>query len=499
MEMLVSSIWAVLQPDVILAMALGTIFGIIVGALPGLGSILAITIALPFTFAMGQVAAISLVIAVYCSSVFGGSISAILINTPGTPQSAATCLDGYPMTRSGHADAALGWAATASLIGGLFSTVVLIFAAPRLAQVALGFGAIETFALITVALTCIIGVAQGSLIKGLLAGVFGLFLSTVGVDQMTGQARFTFDVFAMSNGFPLLPVIVGLFAFGEVFYRLGTKAVSAGESGVRVGMKIPKLKEIMLRWKTVLRSCLIGTFVGILPGTGAATASFISYAEAKRSGRYRDKLGTGEPEGIIAAEASNNGVTGGALVPTLALGIPGDPVTALMMSALIIQGIQPGVRLFSENPGLMNSTFVALIVCNILMFVAALVMAPILTRTLRVPEPLLMTAVLVLSVVGSYGASGRMFDVGVGIFFGIVGVALRFLKVPIAPIVIGLVLGPIFEESLRQGLIITDNNFLSFMSLEYPLAMILLLLAASIVLVSAFRETRKALDYKKQK
>lgn len=479
-----------LNPWVFLAVLAGTAFGMVVGALPGLGSVLAITIVLPFTFTMDEVTSISLVLAVYVSSVYGGSLSAILINTPGTPQSAATTLDGFPLTRAGKADLAIGWATTASLIGGLFSVVVLVIAAPQLAKVALRFGPIETFALICMALTCIAGVSRGSMLKGLLAGILGLFLATVGTDVMTGAVRFDFGIFQLSGGLGLIPVLVGLFALAEVFSRVAERHTAPPKVEAQVGFKVPPLREWLLRWKTLLKSCVIGTFIGILPGTGASTASFVSYGEAKRAGRYRDKLGTGEPEGLVASETSNNAVTGGALVPTLALGIPGDPVTAVVMSALIIQGIQPGVRLFVDNADVISATFLVLIVCNVAMFVMGALSAPVITRILRMPEPVLLVMVLILSIVGSYGVGGRMFDVLVTLIAGVAGFFLRLCNVPTAPIVIGLVLGPIFEESLRQGLILTNNSFAAFFT-GHPIALGLFVITGIIVVFAVWSEVQQ--------
>ncbi|MCP5149264.1 MAG: tripartite tricarboxylate transporter permease [Ectothiorhodospiraceae bacterium] len=490
MESLGNALVLLADPATLAAIVAGIVFGMIVGAMPGLGSVLAITIALPFTFGMDKVPSIALVLAIYCASVYGGSLSAILINTPGTPQSAATVLDGFPMTRQGKADLALGWATMASLIGGLFSAAVLIVAAPQLARFALRFGAIETFALIGMALTCIAGVSRGSMFKGLLAGVLGLFLATVGTDPMTGSVRFDFGIFELSGGFKLIPVVVGLFAFAEVFSRIAERRTELHDVTAAVGFKLAPLAEWLARWKTIVRSAVIGTFIGVLPGTGAATASFIAYSEAKRVGRFRERLGTGEPEGVVASETANNAVTGGALVPTLALGIPGDPVTAVMMSALIIQGIQPGVRLFVDNPDVMNAAFMALIVCNLLMFAVGALAAPIITRVLRMPESILLAMVLVLSVVGSYGVSGRMFDVMVSVVFGIVGYLFRICNVPTAPVVIGMVLGPIFEESLRQGLILTDGDFLAFFGPEHPIAMVLLVITVLIVVIPIWRHLR---------
>src|SRR5690606_38012032 len=374
---------------------------------------------------------------VYCASVYGGSVSAILINTPGTPQSAATVLDGFPMAQRGEADLALGWATAASVIGGLFSVVVLVLAAPELAAVALSFGPIETFALICLALTCIAGVSRGSMLKGLFGGILGLFLATVGSDPVTGDIRFDFGYFPLSAGIELIPVLVGLFALAEVFGRVGERHTAPPLIAGRIGMRLAPLREWVARWRTLLKSCVIGSLIGVLPGTGAATASFIAYAEAKRTGRFRDKLGTGEPEGLVASESSNNAVTGGALVPTLALGIPGDAVTAVMMSTLILQGIQPGVRLLVDNPGIVYACFVGLVFINLAMFAIGAAGAPLFTRILRLPEPALLGMVILLSVLGAYGVRGNMLDLGVAFIAGIVGFFLRWCAVPTAPIVIG--------------------------------------------------------------
>lgn len=497
MEAITEIIGPVLSWKPLLAILVGTLFGLIFGILPGLGSVLAISIALPFTFTMDSISSISLMLAIYCSSVYGGSLSAILINTPGTPQSATTMFDGFPMTKRGEADLAIGWATGASVFGGLFSVIILIFAAPPLAKWALNFGPIETFALICMALTCIAGVSEGSLIKGLLAGTLGLFLSTVGTDAMSGSLRFDFDVFELSAGVALIPVLVGIFALTEVFTRLGEKPLQIPD-GNRGGFRFPPLNDWLLRKKSLIKSSIIGTFIGVLPGTGAATASFIAYSEAKRSGIFRDKLGSGEPEGLVASESSNNAVTGGALVPTLALGIPGDPVTAVLMSALIIQGIQPGVRLFVDYGDLMNSVFFALILCNIAMFLSGVFLARFVTKILKIPEVLLLSMVTILSLVGAYSVSGRMFDVGVALAAGLVGYFLRLCGVPLAPVVIGLVLGSIFEENLRQGLIIEDGNFLAFFSFEYPIALTLFAITFAI-LAALTRAEVKTFRLSKQK
>ncbi len=465
--------------EVFLAIIAGTLFGSLIGALPGMGTVVALIVALPFTFSMTSTAAIALLLAIYCSSVYGGSISAILINTPGTPQSAATVLDGFPMAQQGKADLALGWATVASVFGGLFSLVVLVVAAPSLAAVGLHFGQIETFALIVFALTCIAWVSRGSTIKGLLAGAMGLFLAMVGPDVMTGFSRFHFGVFELQGGFHLISVLVGLFALSEVFIRAAIPEDTDAKPLTNVGFRVAPWSEWKSRIRCLLQSSVIGSFIGVLPGTGATAATFISYAEAKRSSKRSDEFGKGEPEGIIASEAANNAVTGGALVPTLALGIPGDGGTAVMLGVLLIHGVIPGVQLLTVQPEILLGAFVTLFIANILLFFVGMLGAQAFTRLLRLPESLLMTGVLLMSLVGAFAVRGNPVDVIVAVVAGIVGALLRLVGIPMAPMVIGMALGGTFEESLRQGLMLTDGSFIGF--LQQPIALGIMILTVLVI------------------
>jgi len=469
---------------------IGTVLGVIVGVLPGLGSVIGITMILPFTFSMGQIPALALMLGIYCGSVYGGSISAIVINTPGTPQAAATALDGFPMAQRGNADLAIGWATAASTIGGLFSVFVLIIAAPQLAAFSLNFTAIEYFALGIFALICIANVSRGALTKGLLAGAIGLFIATIGVDHVTGDMRFTFGNFEMTAGISLIPSIVGLFALSEVFMRTYETSKTKAIIAHNVGFKLPPVKDWIPRLGLLIKSCAIGSFVGTLPGTGAATSAFIAYSEAKRSAPNRDKLGTGEPDGIVAAESANNAVTGSAMVPTLALGIPGDPVTAVMLGTFIIHGLTPGPRLFSENLDLVYAVFLILIAVNILMFVVGALGAQLFTRALRVPEPLLMTMVVVIAIVGAYGVRGNPLDLATAFLAGVAGFILRLGGFPLAPLVIGMVLSQMIENSLRQGLLLTRGSFFAFF--ERPIALTLFMVTAMMLLWPVIRHFRSA-------
>ena len=458
----------------IVCIFIGTVLGVIVGVLPGLGSVIGITMILPFTYTMGQIPALALMLGIYCGSVYGGSISAIVINTPGTPQAAATALDGFPMAKRGEADLAIGWTTVASVIGGLFSVAVLIVAAPQLAAFSLNFTAIEYFALGVFALVCIANVSRGAMVKGLLSGAVGLFLATIGLDHVTGDMRFTFDNFELTAGISLIPCIVGLFALSEMFVRASESKILKPRIDYQVGFRLPKLTAWKNRSVNLLKSCAIGSFVGALPGTGAATAAFISYSEAKRSSANRDKFGTGEPDGLIAAESANNAVTGSAMVPTLALGVPGDPVTAVMLGTFIVHGITPGPRLFTENLDIVYAIFFILIAVNLLMFFVGAVGAQAFTRVLKIPEPLLMAMVVVIAIVGAYGIRGNPIDLITAFISGVVGFLLRKNGFPLAPMVIGLVLSQMIENSLRQGLLITRGDFLVFF--QRPISLTLFLL-----------------------
>ena len=470
----------ILTLPAIVSIIIGTVLGVIVGVLPGLGSVVGITMILPFTFTMGPISALALMLGIYCGSVYGGSISAIVINTPGTPQAAATALDGFPMAKRGEADLAIGWTTVSSVIGGLFSVAVLIIAAPQLAAFSLNFTAIEYFALGVFALVCIANVSRGAMIKGLLSGAMGLFLATIGADQVTGDMRFTFDNFELTAGISLIPCVVGLFALSEMFVRASETHVIKASINYKVGFRLPKIADWKGRITNLIKSCSIGSFVGALPGTGAATAAFISYSEAKRSSPNRDKFGTGEPDGLIAAESANNAVTGSAMVPTLALGVPGDPVTAVMLGTFIVHGVTPGPRLFSENLDIVYAIFFILVAVNIVMFFVGALGAQAFTRVLRIPEPLLMAMVVVIALVGAYGVRGNPIDLLTAFVAGVVGFLLRKNGFPLAPLVIGMVLSQMIENSLRQGLMITRGDFFAFF--QRPISLTLFILTFTILI-----------------
>ena len=487
MDSVLAALATLASPQILLMALGGTAAGIVIGALPGLGSVLAITLALPLTFVLGPEASIILLLGLYCGSVYGGSLSAIVINTPGTPQSAATLFDGYPMMQRGEGGLALGWATTASTIGGLVSAVVLVVAAPLLARFGLKFGPVEYFALGLFALTCVVAVSEGDLLKGALACLVGLIAATVGQDPLTGDIRLAFSSFELSAGLGLVPFLVGLFALSEVLWRVSERESAPTVAG-KSGFRLPPLREIAQRRMVIFKSAMIGTWIGTLPGVGATAASMVSYAEARRSSPNREKFGTGEPDGLIASETANNAVTSGALVPTLSLGIPGDPITAVMLGALVIQGVTPGPRLFVDNPDLVAFIFVGLFFVNIAMFGLAALICPIFSRILRLPEPLLLSAVVVLIAVGTFTISYNPFDLAVVLVAGLAGFFLRIAAFPLAPIVIGFVLGGMIEQSLRQGLILNDGNVLAFA--QRPIALTLFVLTIAFLALPLLRRKK---------
>lgn len=490
MEAFLHALATLADPVILFILLAGTAAGILIGAMPGLGSVLAITLALPLTFVMGPEPSIALLLGLYAGSVYGGSLSAILINTPGTPQAAATVFDGYPMMRDGRGDLALGWATVASTVGGLISVLVLIVAAPLLARLGLEFGPVEYFALGVFALTCVVSVAREDLVKGLLACLLGLLAATVGQDPLTGDVRLAFDNFNLMAGIALVPFLVGLFALSEVFWRVGEDAHPDDRPVGSTGFRLPPLRDILGRWRVFGKSAAIGTWIGTLPGVGATASSMVSYAEARRSSPNRANFGKGEPDGIIASEAANNAVTGGALVPTLALGIPGDPITAVMLGALIIQGITPGPRLFVENGDLMAFIFVSLLVVNLLLLGLGAIMCMLFARAIRAPEPVLMGLILVLLAIGTFSVNNNGFDLLVMLAAGLVGFGMRLLKFPLAPVVIGFVLGPIIEQSLRQGLLISRGDPVVFFT--KPIALFFFVASALFLAVSAWRHWKES-------
>jgi putative tricarboxylic transport membrane protein len=483
-----------LSLQTILMLAIGSLFGAIVGALPGLGTAVAITVCIPFTLSMDNVPAIALLLGVYASSVYGGSISAVLLNTPGTPQSAATGMDGYPMAAAGKGSQALGWVTSASVIGGLISCLFLIVAAPQLAKLSIKYGGpLEICGLICMGLACISSLSEGNQLKGMLMGILGLFLATVGSDPLSGEIRFNFGSDNLVAGIALMPVVVGVFPLAEVFYRIYEIQTKKDVEPIECKkIRFPKLKEWKGRVWGLVRSSLIGVGLGSLPGTGATASTFIAYTVAKRSSKFRDRFGKGEPDGLIAAESSNNAVTGGALIPTLALGIPGEPVAALMLATLTLHDITPGVRLMADHPEVVYSAFINLILANLLLIPVAIFTVRCFGYLIKLSAPVLLGIIVVCSVIGVYLPRGNMFDVPVALVIGIAAFAFRIGGFPITPLIIGYVLGPELERSLGQAAVYKgDMSVIAYIGTS-PIAMVLFAAAFLFLIIPIAKST---IDY----
>ncbi len=459
LQLLLNGLTLVLNPSVFFLIFLGVAGGIVIGALPGLTATMGVAILLPFTFTMDSIPALATLVGIYVGAIYGGSISAILLKTPGTPASAATVFDGYELVKKGQATKALSMSAIASFGGGIISTVMLITISPLLASFALKFSAPEYFMLAVFGLTIIASISAKNIIKGFLAGFLGLFIATVGMDPITSAARFTFGNIQFLNGLSIIPVLIGLFALSEAFLQLETYLENHKEKVVVKGSSYVSRKEILQTLPTIVKSALMGTFIGSIPGAGADIASFVSYNEAKRSSKHPERFGTGCLEGIAAPEAGNNGVTGGALVPLLSLGVPGDAVAAILLGAFIMQGVAPGPMMFIRNVDLVYSIFSAMLLGNVFMLLLGLFGIRFFSRIVDIPKAMITPIIIVLSMVGSYAINNSVFDIGVTVTFGIIGYLLLKAEVPQSPIVLALILGPMAECNLRKSLLLYEGSY----------------------------------------
>ena len=459
---LLSALGLLADPLTMILLVSGIVLGLMIGILPGLGPPIAIALALPFTFHMDTVPSMMLLLGIYSAAIYGGSVSAIAVGIPGTGAAIATVPDGNNMFRQGRGGEALGLSLTGSIIGGLFSAVCLALVAPYMAQLAARFGPREYLAISVFGLFVVVRVAGHSLPGGLLTGGIGLFLTTWGLDELNGTERYTFGTWHLYEGLPLVPFLVGLFAVSEVLIGAERAAHKAEFSLESLTVKLPGFKTLARMKDVILRSSVIGTIIGIIPGEGAAVGAFFAYSEARRRSTEPEKYGTGIPEGIVAPETANNATVGGALVPTLTLGVPGSPAAAVLLGALLIQGLTPGPRLFSDEPALMYAIFIGFFVINIMMMVTGLVTIRFAAQLIRVPVSVIVPTVLLLSFVGVYSVSNSFFNVSVLLGAGILGYIVRKLGYSIAPLSIGFVLGPILENALRQSLTIADGSALEF-------------------------------------
>lgn len=455
MDALLQGLELFLSVENFVAIAIGVAVGVIVGSIPGLTATMAVALALPFTFGLDPVTSILLLVGIYKGGVYGGSITAILVKAPGTPAAACSVLDGYPLAQSGKAGKALKMALYASCTADLVSNLALIFLAGTIASFALQFGAPEYFWLICFSLTVVISISGTSLLKGLVSGLLGLLVSTVGLDLVYGTQRFTFDNFNLMSGVSYIPLLIGLFALPEVidFYLRKAKPLAVrGADASRVSW--PEFRRCL---PTILRGSGIGVAIGAIPGAGATAAAFLSYGEAKRTSKRRENFGKGEIEGVAAAESGNNGVAGATLIPLLSLGIPGDVVTAVILGAFMLHGLTPGPLMFEQNLDMIYAIFVGILFSSVVLLIAGSVAIRQFVRIAEVPPHILLPVVLLFCVFGSYAVQNQMFDILVMFAFGIVGFVMMRIGMAAAPFLIGFILGPLFEDNLRRSFLISDN------------------------------------------
>lgn len=464
------------QIDNLLFLFLGTALGIVVGAIPGLTASMLIALTLPLTFHMDSVNAVTLLIGQYVGGISGGLITAILLRMPGTPASIVTTFDGYPMAQNGQPERALALGIIASVVGGIISWVFLAGMSPTLARFALQFGPWEYFSLVMMALVMLASLTQGSLVKGLMAAALGMAFALPGIDNSIGRARLTFDMDALLSGFGLLPVLIGAFAISQIL-RESAAPIKASAPINLPKKKLPvQAKDLVTFGPNMLRSSVIGTWIGLLPGIGANIAALVSYTTTRQLSRTPEKFGTGHEPGVVAGETANNASIGGALIPLITMGIPGSVTEAILIGALTIHSLQPGPLLFQNAPEVAYGIIAAYLVANIIMLVLMWNAVRYIAAISQVPRAWLLSTILVFCVVGSYAVNNNFTDVWVMVAFGIIGLGLELARVPLGPFVIGFVLSPIAEEQLRGSLMMSDGNVAEILGRPYAMSFLLVAL-----------------------
>ena len=446
----------------ILAMLGGMAAGVVVGAIPGMTGTMAVALALPFTFYMEPITGILLLVGIYKGAIYGGSISAILIKTPGTPAAACTVLDGYPLAQKGQANKALQIALYASCVADFISNISLIFFAGVIASFALRFGPPEFFTLICFSLTIVAGVSGDSIQKGIIAACIGLLLATVGLDLVYGSNRFNFGNADLMGGLNFIPVLIGLFALPEII-KASAKSSGQHEEVSSLGRDNLSFNEFKQCFKTIIRGSLIGVVLGAIPGIGGAPAAFLSYSEAKRTSKNGDNFGKGEIEGVAASESGNNGCCGATMIPLLALGVPGDVITAVILGAFMIHGLTPGPLLFQDHISIVYAIFMGTMLSSLGMFIMGKISIRAFSRIAEIPKRVLFPIVLVLCFYGCYAINSNMFDVLLMILMGFLGFFMLQVKLPVAPFLIAFILGPMFEDNMRRSLLLSKGTLAIFL------------------------------------
>ncbi len=469
---------------------IGLTAGIMVGALPGLTATMGCALLIPFTFGLPPVQGLLMLLGIFCGGIYGGSISAILIRIPGTPSAAATLLDGYPLCQKGMGGKAIGMSTVASFMGGTTGALVMTFLSPQIARVGLRFGPPEFFALAIFGLGMIITISGRSLLKGIISCLFGLLITTIGFDPLSGVPRFTFGSRDLLGGVTFIPALIGLFGYAQVFRNIEKMQIVPAVKA-KVENILPTLKEIRSVLKTIFKSALMGTFIGSIPGTGCDIAAFVAYGEAKRTSKHPEKFGTGILEGVAAPEAANNGATGGAMIPMLTLGVPGDAVTAVLLGALTLHGLQPGPLLFRDHLDVIYPIFAGMIMAQFILLIVGLSGAKFFAKTINIDRKILTPIIFFLCVVGSYAMRFSFFDVGVSMIIGIIAYFMEYYEYPASPILLALILGPMAEGNLRRSLIISRGDPLTFF--KRPISATFIVMAIIIMITSYYR-IKKAME-----
>lgn len=498
MDLFLSTLAISFAPSVVGALLFGSIFGLVFGAIPGLTFTMALALILPLTFTLEPTAAIAMLLSTFIGGASGGTVAAILVGVPGTPSSAATVVDGHKLAKAGKASITIAMATIVSTLGGLFSLIVMVFSVDFLASVALHFGPAEIFALLIFGMSTICGLAERSIVRGLIGGVIGLMVMTIGQDPIDGVSRLTFGSVQLLQGVELLVAMIALFAVPQVVdafcHHHGGRETLVDPNSVKV--ELPRPRYIFgYRWN-ILRSSLLGTIIGAIPGTSGTIAAFLAYSQEKRMAKDPKAFGQGEMGGVVAPETANNAVTGGSMIPVLGLGIPSDPATALILGGFLIHGIQPGPLLFIENPQIIYSVYMLFAASYILVTIFMLFGVRLFVKALHVPHHLLAVAIMVLCVVGSYSIRNSMFDVGAMIVIGFFGYLLHKARIPLTPILLGLVLGPAMEREFRTAMIMSSDDSSIFYT--SPTALLFFAFALIVIFKHALGGLRSRNNLKKE-
>ncbi|MCI8649756.1 MAG: hypothetical protein HFG20_06540 [Anaerotruncus sp.] len=458
----------------------GVFMGIVFGCIPGLTATLGVILMIPVTYTMTPVQGLTLLVSIYVGGISGGLITAILINIPGTPSSLVTTWDGYPMAKNGRPDLALSIGVFASLIGGLVSAALLMFVAPQLSKITLSFDSWEYFSLSFLGISVVVSLTGKDTLKGILAAIIGLILGAVGTDSVTGLARLTFGTWQIQAGIASTALMMALFAVREIFVQTSDLGQVRNKMEIKQLSFRPPLHMLKGCWLTMAIGSLVGTFIGFLPGVGQGTAAFITYNQSKNLSKHPEAFGQGCPEGIVASESANNAVNGGALIPLLTLGIPGDMTTAALIGGLMLHGLQPGPLLFRNQPDLVGAVMVVYLITNLVMYLMELGLMRVFIRAVDVPQSFLFPAILLACLLGVFSLNNRVFDLWVMAVFGIVGYLFTYCDFPMPPMILGFILGPTVEKYFRTAMISSQGNFSVLLS--RPVAFIFLLLSAVFIL-----------------